>query len=136
MVQKYKWNSLQVSPLGGLELGREKEWEGILGKDRVVFNRPLGVGWGVPDGRFAQGCISDAEDTKLRGHPVKVGADAVEVKVRGASGQGRGDCVLRCGVVRHRFLTRIQQDGVDVRQFAEHSEEGREFGSPACANGT
>jgi len=91
---------------------------------------------GRPDSRLAKGGVADAQHAELSWQAIQVQANAVEVGIGGAASQCRRDRILRCGILRHGFLGGIQQNGVNVGQFSEHSEKRRKFGGgagPYCA---
>ena len=94
-----------------------------LGNGVMVLHRPLGVASGTPNGGGVERGVAHAQHSKLRRQAIQVQTNAVEVSVGGAPRQ-RGSHRILCGrVLRDRLLERVQQDGVDVGQFPEHSEE-------------
>lgn len=93
----------------------------------MVVDSPPGVASGTANGGCPKGGVAHTEHQKLGGQAIQVEADAVEVGVGGASGQGRSHRILRGCILRHRFLGWVQQDGIDVGQFAEHPQKSREF---------
>ena len=106
----------------------------MLSDGMVVLDSPLGVAGGTPNGRLAERGVAHTQHPKLRGQAIQIKADAVEVSVGSASGQGRSHRILRGCILRHRFLGWVQQNGINVVQFPEHPQKGRELRGRAGAH--
>ena len=57
-----------------------------LSKNVVVLDRESDITSGTANSRLSEGGVADAEHTELSGQAIQVQADAVEVRIGGASG--------------------------------------------------
>jgi len=88
----------------------------VLRNRVVVLDGPFGVARGTPDRWLANGGVTDTQHAKLSWQAIQIPANAVEVGVGSASGQGRNHRILRGCIFRRRFLSWNQQDSTDVGQ--------------------
>jgi len=93
----------------------------------VVLDGPLGVPSSAANGWLAEGGVVHTRHSELGRQAIQVQADAVEVGIGGAAGQGRSHRVLRGCVLWDEFLGWVQQNGINVGQFPEHPQKGGEF---------
>jgi len=100
----------------------------------VVLDGPLGVTGGVLDALVPEGGIAHAQDAKLGGHAIEIEADAVEIRVGGAMGEGRRDCVLCRRRVRYRLTAWIEQNAVDIGKLPKHLQESTKLGCGCAAH--
>ena len=102
----------------------------------MVLHCPLGVPSGTANAGRPKRGVAHAQHSKLGWQAVQIHTDTVEVGIGGAPSQGGSDGILGGSVLRDRLLQRIQQNGVDVGQLSEHSEESRKFRRGPSANGS
>ena len=95
----------------------------MLSDGMVVLHGPLGVASGAANGWRPQRGILHTQYSKLGWQAIQIQANAVEVGIGSASGQGRSHRVLRGCIFRHRFPGWIQQNGINVGQFPEHPQK-------------
>ena len=90
----------------------------------VVLNSEIDEASRGADGGLAEGCVADTKHPKLSGQAIQILVDAVKVGIGGASGQRRSDRIQRRRIFRHGFQIWVQQNGVDVGELSECTEEG------------
>ena len=114
--------------------GPHREARCLLCEDVVVFNGPFGIARGTANRWLSNGGVAHTEHPKLGRQAIQVQADPVKVGIGGTAGERGGDRILSGRILRHWFLSWVQQDGIDVGQFPEHSHKRREFRGRACAH--
>ena len=102
----------------------------------MVVHCPLGVPSGTANAGRPKRGVTHAQHSKLGRQAVQVQADTVEVGIGGTPRQRGSDGILGGSVLRDRLLERVQQNGIDVGQFPEHSKESRKFRRGPAANGS
>src|SRR5262249_334572 len=93
----------------------------------VICSGPLRESWGVLHRRLAEQCVTNAHHVEFGWHTAQICVNAVKIGIGRAVGKRRCNCELRRCIVRNRFLLRVHEDRIDVRQVAKCRQKSRKL---------